>query len=61
MCCLIVNVDVYILVRAIFASVGTLNFDPRSQNKVNITEGYQFDIDTTNEVNGPNYLEAVCD
>ena len=35
--CLIENVDVYLLVHAIFASVGTLTFDLRSQNEVYIT------------------------
>ena len=59
--CLIVHVDVYLLAHAIFASVGTFTFDLNSQNEVNITQGYQLNIKTTNEVNGHNYLEAVRD
>ena len=35
--CLIVNVDDFLLIHAIFASVGTLTFDLRSQNEVYIT------------------------
>ena len=57
---LIVNVDVFLLIHAIFASVGTLTFDLRSQNEVYITYGYQLNNSTTNEVHGPIYLGAVC-